>query len=125
MIGSYVIICAALFAIGCYGVLTRRNLIIILMSIEVMINGAALLFAAAARGGTLGTAWEAGAMPSHGGHIFVLVIMAVAAAEAAGIMGLTPEQVERVYHDIDRKRATTLPLHLTGLLVGEVPEIQK
>jgi len=45
--------------------------------------------------------------------------------EAAGVMGLTADQVERVYHDIERKRATTLPLHLTGLLVGDVPEIQK
>jgi len=49
----------------------------------------------------------------------------VAAADAAPVMELTPEQVERVYKDIDRKRATTLPLHLTGLLVEEVPEIQK
>ncbi|MCP4574515.1 MAG: NAD(+) synthase [bacterium] len=49
----------------------------------------------------------------------------VPATEAAGVMALTEDQVERVYHDIDRKRATTLPLHLTGLLVGEVPEIQK
>jgi len=40
-------------------------------------------------------------------------------------MGLAPEQVERVYRDIDRKRATTLPLHLTGLLVKSVPEIRK
>ncbi|MBE0566201.1 MAG: NAD(+) synthase [Krumholzibacteria bacterium] len=49
----------------------------------------------------------------------------VPAAEAAGVMGLTQEQVGRVYHDIDRKRATTLPLHLTGLLVKPVDEIRK
>jgi len=49
----------------------------------------------------------------------------VPAAEAAPVMGLAPEQVERVYRDIDRKRATTLPLHLTGLLVKPVPEIRK
>jgi len=49
----------------------------------------------------------------------------VSAEEAAVVMGLKPDQVERVYKDIARKRATTLPLHLTGLLVGEVPEIRK
>ncbi len=49
----------------------------------------------------------------------------VSADNAAQVMGLKTVQVERVYKDIDRKRATTLPLHLTGLLVGEVPEIVK
>jgi len=49
----------------------------------------------------------------------------VSADNAAEVMGLEPVQIERVYKDIDRKRATTLPLHLTGLLVGEVPEIVK
>jgi NAD+ synthase len=47
----------------------------------------------------------------------------VAPSEAAGVMGLTETQVERVYHDIERKRATTLPLHLPPQLVAEVPEI--
>jgi NAD+ synthase len=49
----------------------------------------------------------------------------VPAEEAAGVMGLEAVQVERVYKDIDRKRATTLPLHLTSLLVKDVPEIRK
>ena len=49
----------------------------------------------------------------------------VPAEEAARVMDLEPVQVERVYHDIDRKRATTLPLHLTSLLLKEVPEIHK
>ena len=49
----------------------------------------------------------------------------VGAEEAAPVMDLTPAQVERVYRDIDRKRATTLPLHLTGLLVKPVDEIRK
>lgn len=49
----------------------------------------------------------------------------VPADEAARVMDLTPEQVGRVYHDIDRKRATTLPLHLTGLLVKPVDEVRK
>lgn len=49
----------------------------------------------------------------------------VPAAETARVMGLTEVQVERVYKDIDRKRATTLPLHLTGLTLKDVPEIKK
>ena len=49
----------------------------------------------------------------------------VPAAEAAPVMNFEAVQVERVYKDIDRKRATTLPLHLTSLLVKEVPEIRK
>jgi NAD+ synthase len=46
-------------------------------------------------------------------------------AEAAAALGLQTLQVERVYRDIERKRATTLPLHLTSLLIREVPEIVK
>jgi NAD+ synthase len=49
----------------------------------------------------------------------------VSAADAGQIMGLKSDQVERVYKDIERKRATTLPLHLTSLLVKDVPEIRK
>jgi NAD+ synthase len=47
----------------------------------------------------------------------------VSAAEAAGPLALTAEQVERVYRDIERKRATTRPLQLSPLLVKGVPEI--
>jgi NAD+ synthase len=43
--------------------------------------------------------------------------------EVASAAGLQPEQVQKVYDDIDTKRATTLYLHLKPLLVGEVPEI--
>ena len=49
----------------------------------------------------------------------------VSADNAAAEMGLETVQVQRVYKDIDRKRATTLPLHLGGLLVKDVPEIVK
>jgi NAD+ synthase len=50
---------------------------------------------------------------------------AVPVDEAASALGLTAVQVERVFHDIERKRATTLPLHLPPQLVGSVPEIVK
>lgn len=45
--------------------------------------------------------------------------------ELAEVLELLPEQIQRVYDDIDTKRNTTRYLHLHGLLVGEVPEIKK
>ncbi|MBT3317250.1 NAD(+) synthase [bacterium] len=48
----------------------------------------------------------------------------VSAEEVAPELGLRAEQIERVYKDIDRKRATTRPLHLRPQLVGEVPELK-
>jgi NAD+ synthase len=47
------------------------------------------------------------------------------AGEVAEVLGLTPEQVQRVYDDIDGKRNTTRYLHLSALLVEEVREILK
>ena len=46
-----------------------------------------------------------------------------APGEVAEVLGLTPEQIQRVYDDIDTKRNTTGYLHLHALLVGDVPEI--
>jgi len=47
----------------------------------------------------------------------------IPAAQVAPVVGLTTEQVERVYRDIDVKRRTTLPLHLPALLMEDVPQI--
>jgi NAD+ synthase len=47
---------------------------------------------------------------------------AIAAADIAPIAGLTVDQVERVYADIDQKRRTTRYLHTKPLLVQPVPE---
>jgi NAD+ synthase len=44
-------------------------------------------------------------------------------ADVAAAIGLTPEQVERVYHDIDQKRRTTAYLHAKPLLVEPVAEV--
>jgi NADH-quinone oxidoreductase subunit K len=68
----YVGLSAVLFTIGALGVLTRRNAIIIFMSIELMLNAANLLFVAFARTFT-----------DLGGQIFVFFVMTVAAAEVA------------------------------------------
>ncbi|MBI4577692.1 MAG: NADH-quinone oxidoreductase subunit NuoK [Planctomycetes bacterium] len=68
------VVSAALLATGVYGVVARRNIIIVLLSVEVMLNGAALAFAA------FGRQWLGAA--GHAGQVVVLLTMAVAAAEA-------------------------------------------
>jgi NADH-quinone oxidoreductase subunit K len=68
---------AMLFAIGTIGALTRRNLIVILMSVELMLNAANLAFVAFAR------VWG-----NVGGQIFVLMVIVVAAAEVAVGLGI-------------------------------------
>lgn len=70
------VLSALLFAVGVFGVIARRNLLIILMSIEVMLNAVNLAFIAVAR-----QYWNGPA--GGGGQVFVLIVMAVAAAEAA------------------------------------------
>jgi len=62
---------AALFTIGVIGVLTRRNAIIIFMSVELMLNAVNLTFVALSR------------IYGAGGQVFVIFVMTVAAAEAA------------------------------------------
>ncbi|MCC6251780.1 MAG: NADH-quinone oxidoreductase subunit NuoK [Bacteroidia bacterium] len=71
-LNAYIIVSAVLFSIGVMGVLYRRNLIIIFMCIELMLNAVNLLLAAfgAYRG-------------DSNGQVFVFFIMAVAAAEVA------------------------------------------
>lgn len=69
------VLAAILFSIGVFGVIARRNLLIILMSIEVMLNAVNLVFIAFARKHSV----DGG----EAGQIFVLMVMAVAAAEAA------------------------------------------
>ena len=78
MIHHYLVLSAAVFAIGAYGVLARRNLIIVLMSLELMLNGVNIALVTFSRFWTTGAA-----TPEPHGHIFVLVVMAVAAAEVA------------------------------------------
>ena len=71
----YLILSAVIFAIGVIGVLIRRNLIVILMSIELMLNAVNLTFIAFSR-----------YLGSMQGQVIVFFVMAVAAAEA--VIGL-------------------------------------
>lgn len=72
MIAQYLLFGAALFAIGAYGVLGRRNLLIVLMSLELMLNGVNVSLV------TFGRMFD-----NASGQVFVLMVMAVAAAEVA------------------------------------------
>ena len=71
-LGHYLIVSAVLFAIGTAGVFLRRNLITILLSIEIMLNAVNLTFVAFGR--------HAGDVD---GQIITFFVMTVAAAEAA------------------------------------------
>ncbi len=71
-LGHFLALSAVLFAIGLFGVLTRRNLIAVLMSVEILLNAAALAFAAAA-------AYKDPVF--FAGQLFALFIIVVAAAE--------------------------------------------
>jgi len=68
----YMSVSAILFAMGTYGVLTRRNAIVIFMCIELMLNSVNLTFIALSSH-----------LQSMDGQIFVFFVMTVAAAEAA------------------------------------------
>jgi NADH-quinone oxidoreductase subunit K len=70
--GYYVLLAAALFTIGVLGVLTRRNALIVFMSIELMLNSANLALVAFAQ------RWQ-----SANGQILVFFVITVAAAEVA------------------------------------------
>jgi len=74
-LNHYLILSAAIFAIGVVGVLIRRNIIVVLMSIELMLNAVNLTFIAFSR-----------FLGSMEGQVIVFFVMAVAAAEA--VVGL-------------------------------------
>jgi NADH-quinone oxidoreductase subunit K len=74
---------ALLFVIGMIGVVTRRNLIVVLMSIELMLNAVNLAFVGFNR------LWPTVAgVPHLDGQIFVLMVIAVAASEVAVGLGI-------------------------------------
>jgi len=71
-INYYLLLAAALFCIGMFGVLVRRNALIVFMSVELMLNAANLTFLAFAR--------QRGDLA---GHLSAFFVIAVAAAEAS------------------------------------------
>jgi NADH-quinone oxidoreductase subunit K len=82
-LSKFLVIGALLFIIGVAGVLTRRNIIVIFMSIELILNAANLNFVAFSRYLT-----ETGSVNAVAGQIFTVFVIVVAAAEAAIGLGI-------------------------------------
>ena len=70
----YLIFAAALFSIGLYGVLSRKNAIAILMGVELMLNAVNI---------NLVAFWRYRAVDGIAGQAFAIIVFAVAAAEVA------------------------------------------
>ena len=89
-------VAAALFALGLAGLLARRNILFMLMSLEVMINAAGLAFVAA------GARWG-----QPDGQVVFLFILAVAAAEVSVGLALIL-QLHRHFKTLDSDAASTM-----------------
>lgn len=94
--GHYLILAALLFAIGLYGVMVRRNLIVVLMSLELMLNAVNLNLIAFSH-----------QLDHLGGQIFVIFTIAVAAGEAAVGLGILIAFF-RLRRSLDLDQATEL-----------------
>lgn len=92
----YLLLSAAMFCIGVFGVLTRRNALLFLMSVELMLNAANINLVAFAR------LWG-----NLTGQVFSLFTMALAAAEVAVGIGIILV-LYRNFADVDVTRATTM-----------------
>jgi NADH-quinone oxidoreductase subunit K len=94
-VGWYLIVAAILFGTGAMGVMLRRSPLIVLLSLEIMLNAANLALIAFAR--------------QHGsldGQVFALAVMAVAASEVAIGLGLIVAMARRnMALDVDRATA--------------------
>jgi NADH-quinone oxidoreductase subunit K len=82
-LSKFLVIGALLFIIGVAGVLTRRNIIVIFMSIELILHAANLNFIAFSR-----YLREVGSVNALAGQIFTVFVIVVAAAEAAIGLGI-------------------------------------
>jgi NADH-quinone oxidoreductase subunit K len=71
-VNYFLVLSAILFSLGVFGVLTRKNAIVVFMCVELMLNAVNLTFIALSRH-----------LGNMDGQVFVFFVMAVAAAEAA------------------------------------------
>jgi NADH-quinone oxidoreductase subunit K len=95
-ITHYIMLSAVLFCIGALGVMIRRNIIILLMSVEIMLNAVNLLLAAF-------SAYR----NDPAGQVFVFFIMVVAAAEVAVGLGIIT-MIYRNTYSVDIKTLSKL-----------------
>ena len=92
----YIAVAAVLFGIGTTGVILRRSPLIVLLSLEIMLNGANLALIAFSRHYAQGD-----------GQIFALTVMAVAASEVVVGLGLIVA-IARKHLDLDVDKLSTL-----------------
>ena len=93
-VALYLVVSAFLFSIGTAGVLLRRSPLIVLLSLEIMLNAGNLALIAFAR-----------LHGDHAGQIFALAVMAVAASEVVVGLGLIVAIARRKLDlDVDRLR---------------------
>lgn len=97
-IEHYLVLSAILFLIGAFGVIARKNIIVVLMSLELMLNAANLTFIAFSR-----------ALDDMTGHVFMIMSLTVAAAEVAVGLAL----VVAIY-----KHKDTLNIDVLNILKG-------
>ncbi|PWV46568.1 NADH-quinone oxidoreductase subunit NuoK [Chitinophaga sp. S165] len=93
---TVLIVAAILFVLGLAGVLTRKNIIFMLISIEIMLNAAGLAFVAA------GSRWQ-----QADGQIMYLFILAMAAAEVSVALALVL-QIQHQHKTLDVEQLTAL-----------------
>jgi len=87
----FVAVSAVLFAIGLFGVFTRRSVLILLLSVEIMLNASNLALISFSR-----------YLGDSAGQIFALVVMAVAASEVVVGLGLVVAMARRrITLDVD------------------------
>jgi len=90
------ILAAILFSLGLAGVIVRRNMVFLLMSVEIMLNAAGLAFVVA------GSKWG-----RPDGQVMFLIILTMAAAEASVGLALVLN-LYRHFRSLDAKRASSL-----------------
>ena len=76
-------LCAAVFSIGVYGVLSRQNIIVILMSLELKLHGVNLAIISFGRYFITPEGSALSGTGASSSQIFVIIVLAIAAAEAA------------------------------------------
>lgn len=82
-LSKFLVVAALLFTIGVAGVLVRRNIIVIFMSIELILNAANINFIAFSR-----YLQDTGSINAVAGQVFAIFVIVVAAAEAAIGLGI-------------------------------------
>jgi NADH-quinone oxidoreductase subunit K len=95
-VNYYLALSAVMFSLGAFGVISRRNPIVMFMSLELMFNAANLAFVSFAR-----------MYNALDGQIFVFFVMVVAAAEVAVGLALIVG-IFRTKHSIDVDQMNTL-----------------